>query len=368
MSQAGKIAQRKAQSRIRQLCCLGLGDQLTIPTLLGELHDYIPSHANCFFWSDDQGNVRDIYDERPQALEWLPTYLAEFHNRIELEVFCGWQHFLCHGTRAVDYDSLLTVDRRHYDNHAYYHEVMSQLDFYWGLFMVVREHGRPLGALALHRTEHERRFDVQDAQHLDQIMPFIAHAFSTPGNPEHHWIDSDDEGLVITDQQGRLISASAGGQHLLALSSSERPWAPAKQGAIPQPPDLLRILCRRLADIRAGIQLSKAPNGTIQNAWGRFVFRAYWLQTQHNTGDTIGISIRRQEPMPLKLARHIKRLPLSTKQAEVCLLMATGSSYHQIAERQGMKRNTAISHGREIYSRLGVHNREQLVAEILARP
>ena len=118
--------------------------------------------------------------------------------------------------------------------------------------------------------------------------------------------------------------------------------------------------------VRRGRPDSAAPSGVVRNAWGRFVFRAYWLHRQNDTADTIGISIRRQEPLPLKLARNIKQLPLSSKQAEVCLLMATGRSYNQIAERSGIKRNTAISHGREIYARLGVHNREQLVSRVLA--
>ncbi|TGN41488.1 helix-turn-helix transcriptional regulator [Marinobacter confluentis] len=365
MVQPGKMALRKAQSRIQQLCCMGLGDQIAIPAILRELHDYVPSHANCFFWSDPEGNVRDIYDERPQAPDWLPTYLAEFHNRLDLEVFCGWQNFLRHGTKAVDYDSLLKVDRREYDRHAYYNEMMSQLDFYWGLFMVVRDQKQPLGAVALHRAPKDPRFNADEALRLDQIMPFIAHAFTTPCDPEHQWIDSDDQGLIVTDLRGNIVSASAGGQRLLTMASSDRPWAPVKRGVPPNPPDLLRLLGQRLANVRRGTPDSFAPSGAIQNAWGRFVFRADWLYPHNDAGETIAISIRRQEPMPLKLIRHIKHLPLSSKQAEVCLLMATGQSYNQIAEQQSMKRSTAISHAREIYARLDVHNREQLVAKLL---
>ena len=39
---------KKAIASIRRLSCLGLGSQIAVPTILGELHVLIPSHSNQF--------------------------------------------------------------------------------------------------------------------------------------------------------------------------------------------------------------------------------------------------------------------------------------------------------------------------------
>ncbi|HET8701811.1 MAG TPA: hypothetical protein VFL97_09125 [Nitrococcus sp.] len=37
-----------AETRIKQLCCLGLGGEAAIPAVLAELHALIPSYANSY--------------------------------------------------------------------------------------------------------------------------------------------------------------------------------------------------------------------------------------------------------------------------------------------------------------------------------
>ncbi len=67
----------------------------------------------------------------------------------------------------------------------------------------------------------------------------------------------------------------------------------------------------------------------------------------------------------MKLVRRVGELPLSSRESEVCLLMAYGESNEEIAERLGISRHTAIAHGRWIYNKLDVHNRAELVQKLL---
>ena len=64
--------------------------------------------------------------------------------------------------------------------------------------------------------------------------------------------------------------------------------------------------------------------------------------------------------------RSVKRLPLSRRQAQVCMLMASGASNEKIAEQLGISAHTAIAHGRWIYNKLDVHNRAELVSKLLS--
>jgi DNA-binding NarL/FixJ family response regulator len=65
--------------------------------------------------------------------------------------------------------------------------------------------------------------------------------------------------------------------------------------------------------------------------------------------------------------RRAHALDLTSRQAEVCVLLAEGLSTGEIAERLAISQNTANEHGRLVYSRLGVHNRAELTAKLLTR-
>jgi DNA-binding NarL/FixJ family response regulator len=80
----------------------------------------------------------------------------------------------------------------------------------------------------------------------------------------------------------------------------------------------------------------------------------------------IGITVSRQEPLVLRLMRQVDKLPLSKRQAEICLLLATGLSHRGIAERLNISQHTVVAHSRSIYASLSVGNRTELVNRLLA--
>ncbi|MBA2491168.1 MAG: helix-turn-helix transcriptional regulator [Gammaproteobacteria bacterium] len=104
-----------------------------------------------------------------------------------------------------------------------------------------------------------------------------------------------------------------------------------------------------------------------RNPWGGFVFRAYWLNHHApQPASLIGITIKHQEPLPLKLLRQLERLPpLSSRQTQVCLLLAAGHSRPAIARRLDISDHTAITYTRQVYSKLEVHNRGELLNKLL---
>jgi DNA-binding CsgD family transcriptional regulator len=51
---------------------------------------------------------------------------------------------------------------------------------------------------------------------------------------------------------------------------------------------------------------------------------------------------------------------------EVCQLMALGLPRAEIAERLGVSEPTAVNHCRNLYGKLGVHSRAELVEKLQA--
>jgi DNA-binding CsgD family transcriptional regulator len=126
-------------------------------------------------------------------------------------------------------------------------------------------------------------------------------------------------------------------------------------------------MCQRLIDVFTGHEQGIGPPvWRCLNPWGSFVFQAHWLNNHApEPAHLIGITIRRQEPLSLKLLRHMRKLPLSGRQTQVCLLLAVGHSRPAIAARLDVSEYTVITYTRQIYNTLQVHNRSKLLIKLM---
>ena len=109
------------------------------------------------------------------------------------------------------------------------------------------------------------------------------------------------------------------------------------------------------------------PVWHIENCWGRFVFRAFWLDAERGADPgLIGVTVQQQELLPLKLLGQLQTMGFSDKQKQVVLMLADGASYGNIADRLHVTTNTANYHVKQIYDRMQVHNRSDLLNKFLA--
>ncbi|MCI0600179.1 MAG: helix-turn-helix transcriptional regulator, partial [Beijerinckiaceae bacterium] len=59
---------------------------------------------------------------------------------------------------------------------------------------------------------------------------------------------------------------------------------------------------------------------------------------------------------------------LTGREIEVCQLLAAGRPRAEIAGRLGVSENTAVNHCRNLYGKLGVHSRTELVEKLNSVP
>jgi DNA-binding CsgD family transcriptional regulator len=354
----------RAQAHIKQLCCLGLGGEAVIPAVLRELHALIPSHGNQFMWATDDLQLANLYCEIPDIVDVGPLYLEKFYNRDDREIG-GFSDTLrrLHGVDTRD--EALTIDLRDYYNGDLYNLVLRPLRADDFLRLVVREGGKPIGAVVLYRDAKAPPFRPADARHLAALEPFIAHALTKQPNIEMTLVESGETGLIIANGAGRLVYLSPEGRRLLFLATHPQLNGTSAPEGLALPSPVARIW-RSLTAIFAGDEDASAPVYQHTNSWGGFTFRAYRLDPADTASSSlIGIAVSRQEPLQLQLMQHIRNLPLSSRQAEICLLMASGLTYRQIAERLHISQHTAIGHSRWIYDSLNVSNRTELVNKLL---
>lgn len=356
-------AAARAAARIKQLSCLGLGGEAIMPALFRELATLVPSYSSSFQFSDKNGQLANIYQEN-QPVGTLEFFLKEFFNRREREISIDFTEQVLTRAGVLGLEQLLTVDRSTFEKSDLYNLVLREIGCHDVIRLIVRNHGRPLGILSLHRPAGKVPFGAEDRRRLASLETFIAHAIVEHPKIDWRLVDSGKSSLVIADTEGRLIQSTAEGRKLLNLASY--PWvnknAPLRF-AVSLPPALVRI-CRNLAGIFRRDAASSPPVYHHRNELGRFTFRAYWLEANDPDG-LIGITISHEEPLPVAIMRRVNDLHLSRRQTQVCFLLANDWGHERIARELGISKHTVIAHSRWIYNKLDVHSRAQLMSKFL---
>jgi DNA-binding CsgD family transcriptional regulator len=324
------------------------------------------------FFFDRKRMLEGGYSDSPDGAGTRPLYMTEFHGRRGRELGGAFPDNArtqvgvqdradAHGAIGVDMDRFLRSD---FCNLSY-----RPSRSHWFMRLMVREGGtgRALGCVTLYRGPQDRPWSPADKRRLAGLAPFLAQVLGEASTGEDPLVDSGRRGLIIADRTGRVVHLSRPGLHLLGLAIDpdfRQQGEVGQGGRLPAP--LVRI-CRDIDRIFSDDPTAPAPVYRHQNIWGGFRFEAQWLDAGDRASGLIGITISHEEPAGLRLARRVADLPLSRRQAEVCLLMAQGHSSAAIAARLCMARHAAIPHGRWIYDRLGAHNRIEVVNRLLSR-
>ncbi len=242
-----------------------------------------------------------------------------------------------------------------------------QINEAFTLCVPIRVRERMLGLLILDRTKGDLVFTGRERRRLTRIAPYIVRAL-TPSKVLHApWVDTDEEGLIIAEACGRMRHLTPEAQRLLYLANT--PGGIATPGTDTMLPEPILRLCNTLAHPPSDENTASVTETWVhENSLGRFIFRVHRLGPAREFPHLplMGITVRRQEPLPLKLLRRIDKLPLSFREMQFCLVMVSGYCQTAIARHMNISEHTAIAHRRHIYTKLAVHNRAELMSKLLA--
>jgi DNA-binding CsgD family transcriptional regulator len=360
----------RAEGRFKQLCCLGLGGEAVIPALLAELHAIVPSYSNNFFFADAAGLPANIYDENPGFYDLMPMYREVFYER-EDHAVKGLAYSEASATQFGVYDAAAMIGSdyvailaRSDIGDAIWRPLGYNFDF---LRMFIRDgrQKRTLGCVDLYTSTGARSWTAEEKRRLARLEPFFAHALMARSEDNGFMAESDRSGIIVADEAGRPLHLSAEARRLLFLATHPRNAPGGSSGSFQALPEEVVRICRSLSRASLGGSDASAPTCHYRNVWGSFRFRAEWLGTRDGCG-RVAVTINHEEPLAVRIARSVNSLPLTHRQAEICLLMANGLSCEQIAERLGISGHTAREHARWVYHRLEVHNRTELVSLLLS--
>lgn len=365
---------RKKENYIKQLCSLGLESRVFVPELLRALRELVPFPQGAFIWVDKHLNSVDFYAEweLPGREILEDIYYSEFLQTGRLaEVFhdTAYIRSLPPVTRQEQSIKLSKCD---YLKHDYYHLIARPSQTHHCFRVRLEEGGKPLAELSLNRPPGDPDFSQKDEQALARITPFIAHALAREGlngDSAGPWVDSEDTGFIIFGKDGKIRHRSPSADNLLACAvqpARSPPSTALRYRPQQRITELLVRLSQSLENIFQGRSDSLPPVLHHCNSWGRFIFRAYWLvPCQQDDNALIGVTLQRQIPLQLRLLERLRDSPLSARERQLCLLLARGGTYADIARALCLSERTVITHSQNIFAKLQAENRTEFTSKLL---
>ncbi len=351
-----KSTSQPARVTLRQLCNLGLPAPVLLPSLLPALRAVIPSSHAAFFYCDAAGHMVNMYAERMLPPEAMANYY-EKHYRAEVSAFSRAYLARVAASDAVSSRSVSVEEQ----TTTYYREVFGVLGVGHVLYGIVRlatNGHEPIGQLSMYRAVDAPPFSAADADALRDVLHYLGQALAlslhvpTAVSAEQ----TAEESMAVLNEAGEVIFADDSWMRLTRMARGE---AISPGQARDEPKALKDFLRGVVITARA----AKKSLHVVNSAWGQFAFRHHELAGV--TGATAtALVVSRLAEASVRLTEGAARLDLSSQQREVALMIALGQTNAEMAERLGVSVNTAGYHVKQVFTKLGVHDRAD-VAKLL---
>ena len=357
-----------AFAHFRQLCCLGLGAQAVMPSLLSTLHEFIPSETNAFFWATSDGQLAGFLPEYVIP-DVVATLVDNFDGVVDRTLPINFAATMLTG-RSVG--NLLPLFKDEFYRGDLYNLIYRPYNLHHAIDGIVRAapNARGMGALVLGRSHRQPPFSLAEMETLNRLLPYVAHAFHgadqfQKASAGDDFTDSGDSGMVILNGRGQIMHISAKARQVLYLATHSSVGNEGIPDATAQQSQLL--MTSVYDNLNRIFQEKDVPAPVVhrQSPWGRFVFRGYWLDPlETSAGALVGVTVQQQEPMTLVMMRKMHAAGLSEKQKEICLLLRQNLSFATIATRLRISHATAKDYADRIYRKLDVHTREEMLQKL----
>lgn len=343
-----------ANSRItlRQLCNLNLPAPVILPSLLPAIRDVIPAAHAAFFYVDDDGNVVNMYAERMLPPHAMTAYYEKYY-RADASAFAKtWSRLVA----ATDPVSSRTLSEAELAT-EYYRDVLSLLEVGHIMYAVVRAPNHtqePIGQLSLYRAPGEKPFGAGDARAMRDALRHLGGALAaatfTAVTPPAAQVA--EESMAVLDDEGNTLFADETWTRLVRLARGE-PISP-QRAAREQ-----KALREFLQGVVKATAASKNALHMVSSPWGRFAFRHHTLAA--GTGQrATALVLSRFTAEAVQMTEGAGRLKLSAQQRQVALMVALGMTNAEIGAKLGVSVNTAGYHVKQVFVKLGVHDRSEV--------
>lgn len=351
---------QQAIARLQHMTRMEAGGPPMVVPLLETLHGVLGFDSSAYVYPADGGELA-VHMEVPAAQSVVADYFDPRILRSERQVLVRSSRDF---DAAVRYEQgpqmlgqLVRVPIPELERSDFYNVVMRPMRTVDCMSLVLRTpDGEGIGTLKFYREAASPAFGPGDAAVLARLEPYLAHILRTGGKGADAG-EAHSQGMLITTPQGRLLWLSPEAEALLPLAFG---WRWRRGAGLPQ--ELHELLQRMQAQHLPGL-----PTRELRTVHGHFSVRATPMKAATGMGQAVGIHITRSVPREARLQAVLQTQGLSQRQQELAYWLALGLPESQIAARMDISANTVVYHRRQLYNRLGVQDRAELMAWLSAR-
>lgn len=350
----------QAIARLQHMTRMEAGGPAMIAPLLETLHGVFGFASSAYMYPAD-GDELAVHMEVPA----VQTVVADY---FDARILHSERQVLVRSSRDFDaavrhergpqlLEQLVRVPMAELQRSDFYNVVMRPMGTVDCISLVLRTPGgQGIGTLKFYREAASPAFGPADAAVLARLEPVLAHILhDSDAQPSHSEVHS--EGLLITTPLGRLLWLSPEAEALLPLAFG---WRWRRGAGLPR--ELHELLQRMHAQQPLGL-----PTKELRTAQGHFSIRATPMKAATGMGQAVGIHITQRIPREARLQAVLQAQGLSQRQQELAYWLALGQPESQIAARMDISANTVVYHRRQLYNRLGLQDRSELLAWLSAR-
>ena len=365
-----------AVEHLETLCCLGLKPESAMIAVTPLLHEIVPHGWTRMALMEPDTTMSRGYSENPEAGPVLRERMWRFMDD-PTSPWSMWRPYI----QASGIGWTLHMQGRRWLDIGWYREVEALIDACWLLDAMIGDTGRPLAFIVLSRPRSARPFTVDDVQRLDQLRPWLAHAFrrSHSGNTRQ-----EDEapigtagapvrsGQMILTADAKLVYETASLESLRRILMGEPTnytrYVPVSE-SLPAP--VLKLI-RQLAGAANGSS-NTPPRMRISTGYGILTLEAKWLvpagtppedASRNPNSCLIAATIELHEHPIAHAARVLRESGATPAQAKVGIKLVFGKPKPAIADELGVQLSSVTDLTRRLYQTLDVHNSAELATKI----
>lgn len=352
---------------LRMLLTSGIELMTLMPALSEALKRLVPSFSLSMIRVDQQCAPHAHYSEFFDEFSHQLFATAGDHWTAETNDPAAFPNLM---RRAVPYGNLVALPPGYLEG-AIYQQFFSRNGIHHTLDVALRDSSGPLGILGIFREKQAPPFSRAEVAMVHELYPLLVHACVARPMPEHH--EEIDSAMLIASKNGVIQWASPEALRWLADAIG-----PARDRASFYErkllPEACRALCRSLWEHQSGTasirELRAVPTLTLAVPGGRVRLRAYAMTPQlgsYSRDAQAGISMALEMNQKLRVMTALSRSDLPLQLRKLALLQWSGEGNEQIGVALGISRATLKSYTKQLYARLGVQSRAELVEGVEQR-
>jgi DNA-binding CsgD family transcriptional regulator len=365
-----------AVEHLKTLCCLGLKPESAMIAVTPLLHEIIPhSWARLALIAPD-ATWTASYSENPAS---AALYRERFSTLMQDPTGLGPLYLPA--VRAVGIGWTLPLQARNWLERAWFKEIEAPLDACWILDTMIGESGRTIALVHLLRPRSAPPFTVDDVNRLDQLRPWLAHAFRPQATDALERQDLTPavaagaltrSGQMILIADATLVWQTPGIEFLLRTMRGEpsdysRPLRP--RDTLPEP--ILKLVQNLIGATKGS--LCRPPRMRLSSGYGILTFEAKWLMpagaiaedtAKDPMGCLISVTIELHEHLVAHAARVLRKSGATPAQTKVGIQLALGKAKAAIADELDLKQSTVADLAKKLYQTLDIHSSAEFARKV----